>query len=36
MIGVSESTVRRWLDEEEEKYRQSKAANPDPDDSREE
>jgi hypothetical protein len=30
-VGVSESTARRWLEEEREKYRQSKAANPERD-----
>jgi hypothetical protein len=29
-VGVSESTVRRWLDDEDQKYRESKAANPEP------
>ena len=28
MVGVSESTARRWLEEEEQKYRESKAARP--------
>lgn len=31
IVGVSETTVRRWLDEEEQKYLDSRAANPDPD-----
>ncbi len=30
MVGVSESTARRWLEEEEERYRQSRAAHPEP------
>jgi hypothetical protein len=30
MVGVSESTARRWLEDEERKYRESKAANPEP------
>ena len=30
MTGVSESTIRRWLDEEEQTYRDSMAANPEP------
>lgn len=29
MVGASESTVRRWLFEEEQKYLNSRAANPD-------
>ena len=29
-IGVGESTIRRWVAEEEEKYRQSQVANPTP------
>jgi hypothetical protein len=29
MVHVSAKTVRRWLDEEEAKYRESKAAQPD-------
>ncbi|MBV8781094.1 MAG: hypothetical protein JO353_06825 [Phycisphaerae bacterium] len=28
MINVSESTVRRWLADEESKYRESKATRP--------
>jgi DNA-binding MarR family transcriptional regulator len=31
MIGVSKSTIRRWIDEEQRKYQESRAANP-PDD----
>lgn len=31
MVGVSESTARRWLDEEQQKYLESKAARPEPD-----
>lgn len=31
-IGVSESTIRRWLDDEQEAYRNSKAARAEPDD----
>jgi hypothetical protein len=30
MVGVSESTARRWLNDEEKKYRESRAANPEP------
>ena len=30
LVGVSESTIRRWLEDEEQKYRESKAANPEP------
>ena len=30
MVDVGESTVRRWLDEEERKYRESNAARPAP------
>jgi hypothetical protein len=30
MVGVSSLTVRRWLDDEERKYRESVAANPEP------
>ena len=30
MVGVGESTVRRWLDEEQQKYLESQAARPEP------